>query len=192
MSSTTLLADIAQIKLGWPVRKAVEDVGSEGNSYLVQTGDIDGEPLSEVALAQVLTPESALAYEVSPRDILLRLRGPVFKASIFVAPMSKPVIATNQIAIIRVSEEALDSYFLHWFLNSYSGQQYFSSQNEGTSIAKLNRKIVAQTPIQLPNMKKQREIGEIWKNWLDQRAVYQELLSVGDELYDAICQKLQN
>ncbi|WP_434050452.1 restriction endonuclease subunit S [Marinobacter salarius] len=190
MNEASLLQNIAEIKLGWPLRKAIEDVGDKGNSYLVQTGDIDGEPISEASLAQVMSPESALSYEVLPGDILLRLRGPVFRASIFLEKFSKPVIATNQIAIIRVTDSSLDPFFLHWFLNSYSGQQYFSSQNEGTSIAKLNQKIVGQTPVSVPSFENQRDIGETWENWLRQRAVYQELISVGDELYDAICQRL--
>jgi len=190
MNEASPLQNIAEIKLGWPLRKAIEDVGDKGNSYLVQTGDIDGEPISEESLAQVMSPESALPYEVLPGDILLRLRGPVFRASILTEQFSKPVIATNQIAIIRVKDSSLDPFFLHWLLNSYSGQQYFSSQNEGTSIAKLNQKIVGQTPVWVPSSENQRDIGETWENWLKQKAVYQELISVGDELYDAICQRL--
>lgn len=186
------LKDVAHIQLGMAFKTAVKDLGDQGDTYLVSPGDIEPNGfIQESRLAQIDGSDAQSKYILWPGDVLLRLRGPSFSACIVREAFTKPAVTNNQTAVIKPSTEELDPYYLQWYLNSASCKRYFEACNEGSNIAKLNSKIVADIPLQLPSMAEQQRIGSIQKNWQAQRAGYKRLMDTGETYFNAICNDIQ-
>lgn len=186
------LSDIAEVQLGMAFKTAITDLGQAGDLYLIQSGDINQEVIIRFdTLAQIGEGEASQRFWLSPGDVMLRLRGPHFHAGTFYQTPDKPVITTNQVAIIRANLEKLDPLYLTWYLNSPECRRYFESCNEGSNIAKLNRKLVSDIPFLLPSMKEQQEIARIQHNWQQQKSLQQQLLRLNEQYFDKICTHIQ-
>ena len=192
MSNEFTLSQLANIKLGLAFKNAIKDAGDMGSFYLIQTKDIalDG-GIKYEDLTRVVPEGQADAHVLNTGDIVLRLRGPVFSASIIDKEADLPIITTNQSAVIRCDEEKISPYYLHWYLNSQNGLRYFDSVNEGSNISKISAKVVAAMPLKIPSMEIQRKIGAINKNWLDQKYIHTKLIDNGNQYYSALCNQLQ-
>lgn len=188
-----LLGDVAGIRLGMAFKSAIHDVGDEGQFLLIQTKDISIEGnIDTQSLARVIPTEGQPDRHIlSDGDIVLRLRGPVFSAAVIESGGAIPAITTNQSAVIRCDTGVLLPHYLHWYLNSEYGQRYFGGVGEGSNINKISAKQVSTMPICLPTLEEQDQIAQVHKNWLQQRALYQKLMSIGDAMYSQVCSNIQ-
>ncbi|WP_227003141.1 restriction endonuclease subunit S [Proteus terrae] len=188
------LDSIAEIRLGMPFKSAIQDVGEEqGSCYLIQTKDIEPNGiLNFESLTPVMPEGNTEKHYLYPNDIVLRLRGPVFSAGIIDDIKDKPIITSNQIAVIRCNEHFIVPHYLHWYINSTSGSQYIRSISEGTSISKISLKMLSKINIILPRIAEQIKISKINKNWNKQKKIYNTLIQNGDVLFDGICQNIIN
>ncbi|MCV6588035.1 MAG: restriction endonuclease subunit S [Marinobacterium sp.] len=190
ITTHTPLHLVAEVFAGVVFRAAVEDAGDQAEGLLIQMSDfsqgrtVDAENLTPVRLDGVHARQI-----LQPDDILLRLRGPQFTAWLLSQLFSLPVITNNQVAIIRVDKSKVDAYYLLWFINSQCSKRYFPACVEGSNIARLSIRDVEQILLQLPPLSEQQRIGNIHRNWLQQRDHYQRLIATGEPYYDAICQR---
>ncbi|MBD2791370.1 restriction endonuclease subunit S [Xenorhabdus sp. 42] len=192
MNISKTLAEIANIKLGMAFTTAIKDRGNEGTCYLIQTKDIslDGN-ITSSSLAKVVPEGNPERHYLTPGDLLFRLRGPVFSAAIFNEEWDRPVITTNQTAVVRCNKKLVSPYYLQWYINSSLGQRYFSGMSEGTNINKVTAKILSAMPLNLPSLKQQHQIEKIHKNWLAQKETHQRLIANGDIYFDQLCTQIQ-
>lgn len=182
------LSDIANVRLGLAFKSAIKDEGSSGTCYLIQSKDITSDGNIELdELARVIPEISPQNHYLQQGDILLRLRGPVFSAAIFDEVWPMPTVATNQTAVIRCDHAFISPYYLQWYLNSPLGQRYFKGTGEGTNINKLTGKIISNMQLALPPLEKQKQIEDIYKNWLEQKETYKRLIENGDMYFGQLC-----
>lgn len=193
MYKIVTLESVAEIRLGMPFKSAIQDAGEQGSCYLIQTKDIGLDGILDLdALTSVIPEGNPEKHYLFPNDILLRLRGPVFSAGIIEGNLGKPIITSNQLAVIRCNENLILPHYLHWYINSTSGSKYIRSLSEGTSISKVNSKTVSKMTIKLPSLGVQERIGSINRNWNKQKTVYNSLIQNGDMLFDGICESIIN
>ena len=185
------LCDISDIKLGMAFKTAIEDLGTDGNAYLIQARDLSN-GLNTNSLAQIEINKNDQKHFLKIGDILLRLRGPVFTAFIFDKKMKKPVIVNNQIAVIRANNNIAEAYYLLWSLNSNKSKKYFESRTEGSNIGKLSANSLREITLTMPPLEEQRKIAKIQKNWHLQKHRYEQLLQKGDQYFNAVCNEIQN
>lgn len=135
MHKIVTLESVAEIRLGMPFKSAIQDAGEQGSCYLIQTKDIGLDGILDLGgLTSVIPEGNPEKHYLFPNDILLRLRGPVFSAGIIEGNPDKPIITSNQLAVIRCNENIILPHYLHWYINSTSGSKYIRSLSEGTSI----------------------------------------------------------
>lgn len=192
MLNKTTLSHIADIKLGLAFKSAIKDMGKKGNYYLVQLKDIEQDGrINYETLTRVIPEGNAEPHILKLGDIILRLRGPQFSASIIDRELNLPIITTNQSAVIRCDDKKISPLYLHWYLNSHAGQRYFDGISEGTNINKIGSKTILSMEIDPPDLEDQIKIGHMHKNWIEQKRVYKKLINNGDQLINQICNKIQ-
>jgi len=191
MHKIVTLESVAEIRLGMPFKSAIQDAGEQGSCYLIQTKDIGLDGILDLgALTSVLPEGNPEKHYLFPNDILLRMRGPVFSAGIIEESKDKPIITSNQLAVIRCNENIISPHYLHWYLNSSSGSNYIRNMSEGSSISKINSKVISRMNVKLPTLEEQDKIGFINKNWIKQKIIYNSLMQNGDVLFDGICESI--
>lgn len=193
MARLIKLNDVADIKLGLPFKKAINDAEEKGLCYLIQAKDIMPENMIRFdELPRVIPETNHIQHILKEDDILLRMRGPYFSAAIIDRNMNLPIIATNQIAVIRCNKKYIEPYYLHWFINSKSGQNLLNQFSEGSNIIKVNLKVVSNIEWMLPKIEQQKNIVDIQKNWLAQKNVYKQLIELNSILFNELCSKLHS
>lgn len=193
MHKIVTLESVADIRLGMPFKSAIQEAGEQGSCYLIQTKDIGLDGILDLgALTSVIPEGNPEKHYLFPNDILLRLRGPVFSAGIIEGSLGKPIITSNQLAVIRCNENQVLPHYLHWYINSKSGSKYIRSLSEGTSISKINSKTVSKITVKIPSLRVQEKIGFINRNWIKQKVIYNSLIQNGDVLFDGICENIIN
>lgn len=191
MHDMVTLESIANIRLGMPFKSAINDVGDKGRCFLIQAKDIDVSGLIDFSCLTAVIPEgNDVKHYLHEDDILLRLRGPVFSAGIINEEKEKPIITSNQLAVIRCNKKIINPYYLHWYLNSKTGQNELKGMSEGTGITKINLKRISLMAIKLTSIENQNKIGLISENWLNQKKIYSLLIGNGDLLFNGICENL--
>ncbi|HIF9110094.1 TPA: restriction endonuclease subunit S [Photobacterium damselae] len=180
------LKDFTKIRLGMAFKSAIKDVGDKGIVSLIQAKDILPEGLENSFSLPVVIPESNPSnHIISKGEILIRLRGPVFSSIVF--DEDYDAVTTNQVAVISCDPSKVNPHYLNWYLNSKHGKRFFHSKNEGSNINKISSTALGEMEINLPNLKEQQKIADIQSNWLQQRAIYQRLISTGDIMNQSIC-----
>jgi restriction endonuclease S subunit len=189
----TRLADLAEVQLGRAFKTAVEDLGESGDVSLIQIGDLNaGNADKPHLLPSVKLEDSDYKYLVEPGDILLPLRGANIRAYIHELTTHKPIITSNQVAIIKCKEHLSNPYFLCWYLNTPEVAHYIMKTNEGSNIQKLSGSLVRGLLINTPSIDIQHNIAAVYKNWLAQKAIHLKLIENGDVLYQGACKQMLN
>jgi restriction endonuclease S subunit len=194
MSSPSIkLSDLADIQLGRAYKTAVKDLGSLGNASLIQIGDLNaGNVNSPNKFKSIKLEDKDQKHIIEPGDILVPLRGARFKAYIYESTMKKPVITSNQVAKIKCLEHLCEPYFLCWYLNTSEIANYIDKANEGSSIQKISSPFLKNLLMKVPSIEMQRQIGFVYKNWLNQRELHHKLIESGDVLYENVCKQMLN
>lgn len=180
------LKEFTKIRLGMAFKSAIKDTGEQGIVSLIQAKDILAQGLESNFSPPVVTPESNPSHHILRKgEILIRLRGPVFSS--FVFNEDYDAVTTNQVAVISCDPSRVIPHYLNWYLNSKHGKRFFQTKNEGSNINKISSTALGEMEINLPDLEAQQKIADIQSNWLQQRAIYQRLISTGDMMNQGIC-----
>lgn len=192
-NTPTPLGDLAEIQLGRAFKTAVKDLGESGDASLIQIGDLNaGNADKPHLLPSVKLEDVDYKYIVESGDILLPLRGAKIRAYIHDVITDKPVITSNQVAIIKCREPLIDAYFVCWYLNTPEVANYIAKTNEGSNIQKISSSLVRSLVINVPSIEVQQKIAAVYKNWLAQRNVHLKLIESGDILFQNVCKQVIN
>ena len=94
-------------------------------------------------------------------DLLLSIAG-MFLGKVAVVPSSYIPANTNQaLAIIRLNKQVANCHFIGYFLRNPSFNRYMNNLVAQSAQPNLNLKQIAELPIQIPPLEKQKQIAKI-------------------------------
>lgn len=183
------LKDIADVRSGHLFKNRFEDV-EDGNIKVVQLRDVDDEGKLDLSSLYRVNLEKVM-------DRTLLMKGDV----VFKAKSNKPVaavvnddvsntIATSHFFIIRLQKDVLIPEYLAWFLNHDGAQQYFQKRARGSWIPMINKKILGELEVSIPELKIQKLIVKINNLLVREIELVDELKDARKRMIDAMLLKV--
>lgn len=156
----TPLKKIADIQMGYPFRSGL-DRTDNGNVLVIQMKDIDeGSRLQTSDLIPVDLPRLKDGHQVQKGDLLFRSRGRANTAALIDVQLDLAVAAAPLLLLRPNPEKVLPAY-LAWYINQPQAQAYLERQASGTISRMINKKAVADMPIDLPPLNRQKQIAAL-------------------------------
>ena len=92
----------------------------------------------------------------------------------------------------RIDENKIDTLYLEYFLKTHGVLKYYQKSAAGSSstMVKINKSVVENTPIVYPTLKEQQKIAEILTTWDSAISKQEELIKAKEELKKGLMQKL--
>jgi hypothetical protein len=155
------LAELADIRAGYPFRGAVEPMPN-GDVHVVQMKNAND--ISGISWTRLIKTE--LAGRRSPDwlqtgDILFLARGNRNFAICLDSPPAKTVCSPHFFQIhIRNVKKILPA-FLAWYINQLPSQQYLTMSAEGSLIGNIRRGVLESLSVAVPSVEKQQTIIEL-------------------------------
>lgn len=190
MNELVKLSDVVSISLGQTFREKAEALENRDEIRLVQIKDIKPGVMKDIQNLPFadLTIEK-LKVKLEKNDILLPLRGNRFSATLF-SPIEDDRIVTtvNHVAILRSLNKDIDIRYLLWFLNSEQGSYSISQLSANSAVQSfITRQNLSDFTVELPDLKTQEQIGDIYFNWLEQSEILNEMLINGNKILEKSC-----
>jgi hypothetical protein len=182
----TRLADIADVRTGFPFRKAVQPVQG-GTLAVVQMKDIDesaGLNLAELLLIED-DPKRYEQHLLKVGDVLLQSRGSKFPAAV----VDKSVHGIAALGLMVIRPHAIVPEYLKWVLNQPRTREALRGAAQGTYVPFLSRPNVEDTAIPVPAVDIQRRIVEIDRLRGQERRLASQLTELNNQFTDALVWK---
>jgi restriction endonuclease S subunit len=168
------LNNIADIFTGQTFRSKVEN-NPEGEVWVIQMKD-----LNKNYTGISSKPNTVNFNDVSQKqllrkgDILFLSKGNNNVA--FTYESGQPAVAVSLFFVIKVkSPEVLPGY-LTWYLNSPATQKFLMTMREGASVSSIKKSIFDEMLIELPKVKKQELIANIYKLSIREEELMSQLI----------------
>ncbi|HPZ07402.1 MAG TPA: restriction endonuclease subunit S [Candidatus Eremiobacteraeota bacterium] len=171
------LKDISVITLGYQFREKILPI-SMGNISVIQMSNItDNYTLNTNNLIKTCIKEDELKEEhyLLQDDILFTPRGYKNFATLIDRPLEK-TIAASHFYIIKIKEQKrITPSYLVWYINQKPAQEYFKKHAAGTRIPIINRKLLGQLIISIPDIETQIKITKIYNLSLRENFLLKEI-----------------
>ena len=158
-----------------------EEKGLEVNELSPSDFSKAGFTLEKGKIKQIGSQEKKLkTYQLEPYDVLLTTKGVIGKVAI-VGEISKPMIASQAIQVIRILEENKKdkAISLYMFLKSQLAQTILFSLVGGESMPQISPSEIKQ--LNIPLLSKEQE-NELIKNFEEEKRIYSQI----EDLYKSI------
>lgn len=166
---------MASISAGYPFRGKI-DALPEGDVAVVQMRNADPETGIDWAdLARVELPRASEKAFLRPGDIILSTRGGRNFACCVDASRRRAVCSPH-FFVIRLTRGSVLPEFLAWQINRKPAQNHFATGATGTHILNLKRAVVAELPVAVPSIARQRRIVELVEAARTERLVLGRLI----------------
>lgn len=188
-TETIKLNNLASIRAGYSLRKAIKPV-VKGNAFVIQIKDIDQHNrinYDSVMRTQIddLKPDHVLRKG----DILLRARGVNRQAAWF--DMEQAVcLAAPQFLIISVTAQAVLPEYIYWYINQKPAQSFLSKNAVGTNIPNIPAKALADLPIAIPSLEKQRTIVALNRAVIKEQILLKQKIENSRTMLNAIARQM--
>ncbi len=157
-----MISQIAEIKSGYLFKKGITH-DKAGNVSVVQLKDVNARgvlnshELQRISVDKTV-PENCLAVG----DILLKAKTnhPV---SALIREQLPSTIATAHYFIISVKKSGVLPGYLAWYLNQRPAQIYFDRNAGGTRIQVINKQLLSELEVDIPDLKTQEQIVKIYE-----------------------------
>jgi hypothetical protein len=182
----TRLADIADVRTGFPFRKAVQAVPN-GALAVVQMKDID-ESAGLNLDACVRIEDDPKRYEqhlLKMGDVLLQSKGNKFPAG----ALDKPVHGIAALGLMIIRPRMVTPDYLQWVLNQPRTRAALRAVARGTYVPFLSRVDVEDLMVPLPAIETQRRIVEIARLRRQEHRLVTRLTELNDVFTDALVWK---
>lgn len=184
--TTTHLSNIADVRTGFPLRKAAEN-DRNGDAVLVQMKDVD--PLTGVNFARayrINTEGHRHPDWLQEDDILFVGRGSRFFA-VNIKTVKEKSVASPHFYVLRSKEsQRVLPEFLAWYLNSQTAQKYYATNQEGSALPYISRRTLDALPLQLPDIETQKKIVSTYQCWRKQKLLMEEMIETKDAYINAL------
>lgn len=131
----------------------------QGTVFYLQARDFaDCNTLTSTLKPSVLENDKLKNHYLKNNDVLILSKGHHgFNAYVY-NEQKKPAVASSIFLILRNLNASISSQYLCWFLNLESTQQYLISVSRGSALPAINKKILAQLEIPVPEMDIQNKV----------------------------------
>ena len=151
---------VGHVFSGYSFRSKVEP--SEGGDLaIIQMKDIVND-YSAIADSLTYVDKTLVAakYYLQSGDVLFISKG----ANNFAVEFDRPnqaTVAASAFFVIRPDKSKILPGYLTWYINQKPVQDYLKENRSGTYIPNVNKKIVEEIPIAIPDLSKQKLISQI-------------------------------
>ena len=160
---TIRIKDITDVIAGYTFRTAIKN-DTDGNMQVIQAKDIQHDnQINCEDLPKVSIDNLRSSATLKQNDVLLSCRG-VFRAGVLTEDL-KNAIGSASLYILRIKSEKVLPEYLSIYLNSNAGQKQIQQVLSGSTIKTILRRELAELPVILPSIQKQKQIIEIQRNW---------------------------
>lgn len=180
------LANVADVRTGFPFRKAVE-AAPNGTLAVVQMKDIDdlaGLNLGACVLIED-DPKRYAQHMLKMGDVILQSRGNKFPAAV----VDKPVHGIAALGLMVIRPHAVIPEYLKWIFNQPRTREALRGAAQGTYVPFLSRSAVEDIQIPLPTVETQRRIIEIDRLRIQERRLASKVSELNNQLTDALVWK---
>lgn len=190
----TTLGDLVQITSGHPFRGRIEP-NKDGDVYVVQMRNIDAEGQIDVEqLTQANSVSKDKVGMLRPNDILFLAKGSNNVASL-VEGLPENSVCSPQFFHMRVrvqKQSDVLAEYICWQLNQQPAQRYFKASAEGTHQVSIRKKVLADTPFVLPDIKAQTCIVNMHRCATKEMKLHKQLIENRQQQMMAIASDLLN
>jgi hypothetical protein len=181
------LADIADIRAGFPFRGRVEPV-PDGTLAVVQMKDVDDSAgLNPAGCLRIVDEPSRYdRHLLEVGDVLLQSRGHKFPAVVFDKPLHG--VAALGLMVIRPSGAAIPEY-LNWLLNNPRTREAMRAVARGTYVPFLSRANLEELQVLVPALDIQRRIVVIDQLRRQEQKLTTRLSDLNNKFTDALVWK---
>jgi hypothetical protein len=177
------LADIADIRTGFPFRTAVKP-DANGTLAVVQMKDIDElAGLDSQSCVRLMDdPKRFEQHLLRLGDVLLQSRGERFPAAL----VDKPIHGIAALGLMVIRPRNVEPEFLTWLLNQPWTREDMRSMSRGTYVPFLTRENLAALTISIPSVDAQHKLVALDRLRRRERQLSARLTLLNDQLIDAI------
>jgi restriction endonuclease S subunit len=157
------LKDIAKsLRSGYQFREQIQSK-PEGKFQVIQMKDInnDNSLSSEAGFIRVDIDLHDKGLLIENGDILFRARGNNNFASV-VKGINDKTIAPAYFFIIKVNEKKVIPEYAAWYINQKPVQSYLKTNATGSNVPLINKKVLEELELVIPDMETQKKVVEIY------------------------------
>lgn len=183
--TATALGEIASISAGHPIRGRIE-YDPQGSHLVVQIKDVD--PVTGIDLSGLVRFSPKGRKEpilLGTEDLLFVGRGNRLFGVQVVRHLENAVAAPH-FFVIKINTPAVMPSYLAWFINHTRAQQYFWQHAAGSTIPHVNRKVIEDLPVLIPQLNKQATIVKAHGCWLREKRVMAQIEQKREQMITAI------
>lgn len=190
-ASPMRLDEISDINLGFPFRGRIAEK-SDGQVLAVQMKNVTmGQGVDWPACTRTALEGRREPDWLRSGDILLVARGSRNYAILVDASVAnRQAVAAPHFYVIRCAQQQILPEFLTWQLNYGPCQRYFEREAEGTLTKSIRRTVLAQTPITVPALEKQRTIIRLTECLNKEQQFFRALLRNSDQFLTSLADEL--
>ena len=150
----------------------------------IQTGTIDLSEVDEFNSKEKIDSK----YITQVDDIIMRLTNP--NNSILITEKEKDILITSLFVKIRVDSNIIYPKYLLACLNSSRMRAEIKGKASGTMTQIINIPKIRDIIVEVPSMKKQKQIGELYYNINKKISLLKEQISLNMDIYDSIINEI--
>jgi hypothetical protein len=175
-NNTVYLADIADVRPGYPFRGAIKDA-PDGEAAVVQIKNVDAERgIDWSGLAKARLEGKRRPDWLKPGDILFTARGNR-NAAAAVGEVPFKAVSAPHLFLVRIGqEEKAIPEFVAWLMNQPEAQHYFSRSATGSYITSIRKPVLQKLRLQLPSLEKQRLVVQLLDAARKEQVLLEELI----------------
>jgi len=173
-NKTIKLEEIAKIVSGQLFKSRIT-ADARGNVSVIQLRDVTDE--GNILYDQI----SKVKLEKIGEDRFLKKKDIIFKAksnkkiAALIDREIEGLIPTAHYFIIRELKPEIKPEYLVWFLNNSIAQKYFDAYARGTSVLIINKEILGNTEIIVPNIQKQEKIVAVQELYIKEKILMEQI-----------------
>ncbi len=125
-------------------------------------------------------------YHMKTNDVIVGRRGEMGRCAVVTERENGYLCGTGSL-FLRMNEKNLNATFLSFILSSNSIKKLLENSSQGVTMANLNKKIVSEIPLIMPNIDLQSKFGE----FVDSINLQKQRLKVQSKQQENLFQSLQ-
>lgn len=140
--------------------KTASEQTSQEKVFLMQLGDLDAQ--GEIQMHKMSPRDRDEAFEkfiVVPGDVVFRGRGGI--SATVIQDSDLPFVVVSPLIVIRPDTQKIDPHYLVWALTNKHALKYYSEHSQGSVILSVGKRDLEEMPIDLPELKIQKKIGNL-------------------------------
>jgi len=190
LNTQVRLADIADIRPGYPFRGAVADT-PDGEVAVVQIKNVDPDAgIDWPSLVRTELTGRRKPDWLRQGDVLFTARGNR-NAAAPVGEITIKAVSAPHLFVVRVAapDQVLPA-FLAWLMNQADAQRYFAQEATGSYITSIRKQALLDMPLRLPSLEKQRLVVELDRAARQERQILQKLIENRKQQISLVAQTL--